>query len=1057
MRGGAGAFRRLRSMRSGLVRVYVSGTPGELSPFRRAAIAVCRRLGLLPILADEATSLAERREAVESCDLAVLLLGTDLGERPPGDEASYLELEYEWAVAGRRASVLPFVLATPAGGDEDLDRFLTVLRTRHGLKQTSALADFRRELLLTLALYQAEGEPRDVNAVAVPAPPAFHAVPPYVGSAPFTGRAEDLKRLDAWGRSEDPVLVVESIGGIGKSALTWEWAQQHAPEVLDGLAGRLWWSFYGGSASVTRFLQETLAYVSGQPLEQVRLLGRTELADQVLAALSKAPYLLVLDGFERLLGAFHRFDPSKLRDEDVEPGRRSMIEPHADELVRALCAVGPSKILISTRLMPEALEGRFGQRTPGVTRLRLPGLTAPDTVTLLDRLGVRGDPAAIAEFFRGLNNHPLLVGIVAGLVRDYQPEPGESERSPAESGSVVVGLVRDDQPKPEGSDSVVVGLVRDYQPEPGDFDRWLADPEAGGELVRLDLDLAQRRAYLLDAALAATPAPHRRLLGWISVLPGAVDWPTLAAINPFRPAPPPPIEPDLSALGPYPAPPSPFILGTAAEDAWAAGRAWDAEAERLRAEAADRTADERAWWASSDEVGNAGAQLDAALADLEERGLLWWDRTTAVNAYDLHPIVRAYVHDQLEDVDRVAANNRIRDHFQSAPREDPASATSVEDLRQTITLFYALVGAGHVGEASAVWARALGDPLLMNLGGAATVVELLAPLASTGSRAVRADLAIAYFLLGQYTVATAQDTSLLADALLDRDAEAVARSLGRLAVDLAASGVEVAAARCLELYAALRYADGEHDDPWLLGERGVAAIRCGRVDDGLALVDRAIARASALGVPPSVWFDGDLRYWRLYAALVSGELTEAELTEAAELVRDWRYRRRLAELRRELAIGEGRFADALEADQVLERLDRDAGRETAPATTAYLLARLDRPDEANAALASAFDRLPRLHLAARPHYRMARALLALDRRDEAVEHARLAYQQAWRDGPPASDHWALRDVRILFEELGEPEPSLRITDPDTVTVPMQNEVRAFIARVEQARAALSAR
>lgn len=999
-------------MRSGLVRVYVSGAPGELSPFRRAAIAVCHRLGLLPILADEATNLAERRAAVESCDLAVLLLGADLGERPPGDDASFLELEYEWAVAGRRASVLPFVLATPAENDADFDRFLTVLRTRHALKQTSVLAEFRRELLLTLALYQAEGEPSHGHAVALPAPPAFHAVPPYVGSAPFTGRADDLKRLDAWGRSEDPVLVVESIGGIGKSALTWEWAQHHAPQLLTGLAGRLWWSFYGGSASVTRFLQETLAYVSGRPLEQVRPLGRTELTDQVLAALRERPYLLVLDGFERLLGAFHRFDPSKLRDEDVEAGRRSMIEPHADELVRALCAVGPSKVLISTRLMPEALEGRFGQRAPGVARLRLPGLTAPDTVTLLDRLGVRGDPGAIAEFFRGLNNHPLLVGIVAGLVCDYQPEPG-------------------------------------------DFDRWLADPEAGGGLVRLDLDLAQRRAYLLDAALAATPAAHRRLLGWISVLPGAVDWPTLAAINPFRPAPPAPIEPDLTSLGPYPSPPSQFLRGTAAEDAWAAGRAWDAEAERLRAEAAQRTADERAWWASSDEVGNAGAQLDAALADLEDRGLLWWDRTTSVNAYDLHPIVRAYVHDQLEDVDRVAANDRIRDHFQSAPREDPANATSVEDLRQTITLFYALVGAGHVGEASAVWVRALGDPLLMNLGGAATVVELLAPLASVGARAVRADLAIAYFLLGQYTVATAQDTSLLADALLHRDVEAVARSLGRLAVDLAASGVEVAAARCLELYAALRHADGEPDDPWLLGERGVAAIRCGRVDDGLALVDRALARASALGVPPSVWFDGDLRYWRLYAALVSGELTEAELADAAELVRDWRYRRRLAELRRELAISQGRFADALDADLVLERLDRDAGRDTAPATSAYLLARLDRPEEANAALASVFDRLPRLHLAARPHYRVARALLALDRRDEAVEHAKLAYQQAWRDGPPASDHWALRDVRDLFEELKEPEPSLRTTDPDTVTVPMENEVRAFIARVEEARSALS--
>jgi hypothetical protein len=108
------------------------------------------------------------------------------------------------------------------------------------------------------------------------------------------------------------------------------------------------------------------------------------------------------------------------------------------------------------------------------------------------------------------------------------------------------------------------------------------------------------------------------------------------------------------------------------------------------------------------------------------------------------------------------------------------------------------------------------------------------------------------------------------------------------------------------------------------------------------------------------------------------------------------------------------------------------------------------------ALVSALDRLPRLHLALRPHYRVAQALLALGRRDEAVAHARLAYRQAWRDGGTASDHWSLRDVRALLVELDEPEPTLRITHPDTVTVPMENEVRTFIDRIAKARAALTA-
>jgi tetratricopeptide (TPR) repeat protein len=223
------------------------------------------------------------------------------------------------------------------------------------------------------------------------------------------------------------------------------------------------------------------------------------------------------------------------------------------------------------------------------------------------------------------------------------------------------------------------------------------------------------------------------------------------------------------------------------------------------------------------------------------------------------------------------------------------------------------------------------------------------------------------------------------------------------------------------------------------------------VAEGTALIDKALQRAGAT----TVWFDGDLRYWKLYAALVTRGLTPADLEDATVLVRDWRYRRRLAELRRELAIQLRRFPEALEADREAERLDRDAGRESAPATSAYLLASLNRRREASEALSTALERLPRLHFAARPHYRVAQALLSLGRRDEAIEHAKLAYRQAWRDGPPASDHWALRDVRELLAELGEVEPSLRITDPDTVTVPMENDVRAFIQRLETAPFAAS--
>ncbi|MFI5956030.1 DUF4062 domain-containing protein [Cryptosporangium sp. NPDC051539] len=929
------------------MRVFVSSTSEESAQYRRAALAVCRRLGGDPVDAELTPDPAERRAALQSCDLLILLVGAEFGAGPEGTHASYLELEYEWAAARARPRILPFAVGESAR-DSDVGRFAIVLRTRHGLTEAPTVPKFRAALLRSLAPYAGDPLPEPV----VPAPPAFHAVPPYAGSAPFTGRTDALATLDVWGRSSDPVLVVESIGGIGKSALTWHWAQNRAPEVIEGLQGRFWWSFYGGSASIVRFLREALVYLSGRSRDDVGRLGRTELTDAVLTALGEKPYLIVLDGFERLLTAYHRFDPSKLRDEDVESARRSLIEPHADEVIRALCSAGPSKVLMSTRLMPDVVAGRFGRRADGIAHLRLPGLTDDDTAALLDRLGLE-ETGDAREFFRGLDNHPLLVGIVAGLAREH----------------------------------------------PGGLDGWLADPDGGAGLrpddkadagLGPDVGLARRRARLLDAALAAAPGPHRQLLGWISVLPGAVDWPTMEAINPFR-----------------------------AENA----RDWDTPGDE------------------------ADARLDVALTDLEERGLLWWDR--ADNTYDLHPIVRAYVHDTLEAPDRVAANERIRDHFQALPQEDPAAATSVEDLRQTLTLFYALVGAGQIAEAGTVWTRGLGDPLLMNLGAATTVVELLSPLAADGSRAVRADLAIAYFLLGQYTVAGAQDTSLLADALLARNPEAVARSLARLAVDQAAAGSELVAARLLELYAEVRDAGGAgsaKSDPWLLGERGIAAIRCGRYDEGLGLLDEADKAAAA----QRYYLDpGSEGYWRCVAAFAVGSLTDEQLDAAEARSGEWRHRRRVTQLRAEWLLRSGRYADALQADAAVERFDRDAGRETTPATSAYLLARLGRREEAEEAVTDALERLAGLHASARPHGRVGRALLALDRRTEAADQAWLAYRQAWRDGPPMADDLALRDARELLEELGEPEPELSPTDPASVRVPLEKEVSAFVRYLEE--------
>jgi hypothetical protein len=229
---------------------------------------VCHRVGFIPVHMEEfdpqrLPPLDVCRQQVESCDVLVLLLAHRYGSRPPGQPLSYTELEYDWALARPPLALLPFIVdpAFPwpppdidqGAGADALRRFAARVRSSHLVRQFAAVEAFREDLIVTLKRHEAErpAAPQagaDADAARrfrqPPATPAFHALPPYVGSAPFTGRAESLQALDEWAASGDPLLVVEAIGGTGKSALTWQRVQDRAPSAVDGLAG-------SGGASTT--------------------------------------------------------------------------------------------------------------------------------------------------------------------------------------------------------------------------------------------------------------------------------------------------------------------------------------------------------------------------------------------------------------------------------------------------------------------------------------------------------------------------------------------------------------------------------------------------------------------------------------------------------------------------------------------------------------------------------------------------------------------------------------------------------------------------------------
>lgn len=312
------------------------------------------------------------------------------------------------------------------------------------------------------------------------------------------GRKAQLEILNDWAAPADshPVLLFEAIGGTGKSMLTWEWTTRHANEIRQDWAGRFWYSFYERGALMSDFCGHALAYITGEPFAEFRKKKTSELAELLLQHLTAQPWLIVLDGLERVLVAYHRIDAAQLADEDAGTSDEiadrdpcAAIRPEDDELLRALAGAAPSKLLLTSRLPPRVLLNSASQPIPGVLRERLPGLRPPDAEALFRACGVSGDSKAIQSYLQEhCDCHPLVTSVLAGLVTGYLPDKGN-------------------------------------------FDTWAADPNGGGQLNLADLDLTQKRNHILKAAMAALDDKSRQLLSTLALLSEAADYPTLCALN----------------------------------------------------------------------------------------------------------------------------------------------------------------------------------------------------------------------------------------------------------------------------------------------------------------------------------------------------------------------------------------------------------------------------------------------------------------------------------------------------------------------------------------------
>jgi len=610
--------------------------------------------------------------------------------------------------------------------------------------------------------------------------------------------------------------------------------------------------------------------------------------------------------------------------------------------------------------------------------------------------------------------------------------------------------------------TIVCGMIADYRRRPYDFDAWRADPIYGGGLKLTEVDLKQRYTHILHFALAGLDELTRKLLCRIAVISENANYDTLAVLNPFLPPKPAEVEEPSDPFQSY----SWRRLERQEKDAATTEQREQVAAEKAKYRAEDepryreaqqaylRYQEAMRLYPTTPEYYRAVTAFDSALKELEERGLLQWDRDA--NTYGMHPVVRGHAAELLEAGDRTETFHKVRDHFASLPPDDLYAATELVHVAHSLEIYRCFVEAGMLDEAVQFYRGELSYTLLHNVGAYAVVLELLKPLflndlrgmpclTSASDRSyILNDLAIVYMDLGR-----SEDAVSVLGKKLQLDLEAESRigldaGLYNLSVDLHEIGRRAEGAAALALCRELAEAyEDENGVTMAIFLQMADAIEQGRFADAETL-DAEFRKRPLPHV--AHYRPGEVDFWRCRSQFFQGTLTEAEWQAGHDVAlrhRNVSSQHQFLALRAESDLLENRPERALEAiDQALQITNKlGTPKPEFHGLRAWALARVGRTADARAELHEGIQRI----LA-------AEAYCLLGDCDQARECALNGYRRAWGEGPPYIHWYDLERSRALLHQLGEPEPQLPPFDPSKVPpIPFEKEIRAAIERLQAER------
>ena len=396
--------------------------------------------------------------------VAMMAWDPDANGNDPGTLAQRAEIEYGAQV----------VLYPATGGDHSAVARLL-----------SALTDARFPAVgeLPAPARPVVAAPRQVSGKGAPGIPA-RWTPAAESIAHFTGRAEELARLDRWAADPQVALIgVTAWGGAGKTALVTHWVQQADGSARrPGIRGVFGWSFYADPSA--EHWAEALLKWARHDLD-VTVIGDGRPAAAVLALLHAVPVLLVLDGLEVVqegpaAGEFGRLLDGALR-----------------EVLSGACQLDHGGLVVLTSRFPFADLGTFDGSSARM--LELPAFTPAEGAALLAAAGGGWLPERERrELVAAVDGHALAVTVLAGLLAARLPAAG-------------LDALREELATAARTDARVGKVLGFYAARLGEADRYL--------LAAVSLFT---RPVTADAvlAVAAHEAFGARLAGWT---PGMVQ------------------------------------------------------------------------------------------------------------------------------------------------------------------------------------------------------------------------------------------------------------------------------------------------------------------------------------------------------------------------------------------------------------------------------------------------------------------------------------------------------------------------------------------------------